>query len=70
MGDIVEAILTVLSIKGEISIDDIARELDVKKDKVINAINTLKGLGLIDVKRSNDGVIRLSSDARKLLGLA
>jgi Mn-dependent DtxR family transcriptional regulator len=31
MGDIVEAILTVLSIKGEISIDDIARELDVKK---------------------------------------
>jgi Mn-dependent DtxR family transcriptional regulator len=70
MGDIVEDILTVLSIKGEISIDDIARELDVKKDKVINAINTLKGLGLIDVKRSNDGVIRLSSDARKLLGLA
>jgi Mn-dependent DtxR family transcriptional regulator len=70
MGDIVEDILTVLSIKGEISIDDIARELDVKKDKVINAINTLKGLGLIDVKRSNDEVIRLSSDARKLLGLA
>jgi len=70
MGDIVEDILTVLSIKGEISIDDIARELDAKKDEVINAINTLKGLGLIDVKRSNDEVIKLSSDARKLLGLA
>ncbi len=70
MGDIVEAILTVLSIKGEISIDDIARELDAKKDEVINVINTLKGLGLIDVKRSNDEVIKLSSDARKLLGLA
>ena len=69
MGDIVEDILTVLSIKGEISIDDIARELDAKKDEVINVINTLKGLGLIDVKRSNDEVIKLSSDARKLLGL-
>ncbi len=69
MGDIVEAILTVLNSNEEVSIDDIVRELDVTRDEVINAINTLKSLGLIDVKRSSDGVIRLSSDARKLLGL-
>ncbi len=69
MGDVVEAILTVLSNKEEISIDDIARELDAERDEVINAINTLKGLGLIDVKRGDDGIIRLSSDARKILGL-
>ena len=69
MGDIVEAILTVLSNKEEISIDDIARDLDAERDEVINAINTLIVLGLIDVKRNNDGVIRLSNDARKLLGL-
>jgi TFIIE alpha subunit. len=69
MGDIVEAILTVLSNKEEISIDDIARDLDAERDEVINAINTLKCLGLIDVERSNDGIIRLSNDARKLLGL-
>ena len=69
MGDIVEAILKVLSSKEEISIDDIAKELDAKRDEVINAINTLIVLGLIDVKRNNDGVIRLSNDARKLLGL-
>jgi len=69
MGDIVEAILKVLSSKEEISIDDIARDLDAERDEVINAINTLIVLGLIDVKRNNDGVIRLSNDARKLLGL-
>ncbi len=69
MRDIVEAILTVLNSNEEVSIDDIVRELDVTRDEVINAINTLKSLGLIDVKRSSDGVIRLSSDARKLLGL-
>jgi len=69
MGDIVEAILKVLSSKEEISIDDIARDLDAERDEVINAINTLIVLGLIDVERSNDGVIRLSNDARKLLGL-
>ncbi len=68
MVDIVKTILVLLSSKGEASIDDIARELDVDKDKVVNAINTLVNLGLVDVK-GNDGIlVRLHSDARKILG--
>ncbi len=69
MVDIVKAILAVLISKEEASIDDIAQKLDATRNEVINAIHILECLGLIDVKRSNNTVIRLNSDARKLLGL-
>ncbi len=67
MADIVKAILALLSSKGETSIDDIVRELDMDRDKVISAISTLANLGLIDVKGSDGILVRLHSDARKIL---
>ncbi|MEO9364524.1 MULTISPECIES: DeoR family transcriptional regulator [Candidatus Nitrosocaldus] len=67
MGDVVKGILEVLLQKGEVRLVELTTLLKVSEESLRDAINTLENLGLVNVERSNDLLVRFTDDARKLL---
>ncbi|GBC72952.1 hypothetical protein HRbin04_00347 [archaeon HR04] len=67
MVDVVKGILEVLLQKGEVRLVELTTLLKVSQESLIDAINTLENLGLVNVERSNDLLVRFTDDARKLL---
>jgi len=65
MGDVVRDILEVLSQKGEVKIAELATLLKSSEESVRSALNTLENLGLVE--KSNNLLVRLTDDARRLL---
>ncbi len=67
MGSLVKDMIDILSRRGEATIDEIAEELKIDKDRASSIVYTLKGLGLIEVIKGNGIIIKLSSDTKRLL---
>lgn len=67
MGDVVKGVLEVLLQKGEVRLVELTTLLKVSEESLRDAINTLENLGLVNVEKSNDLLVRFTDDARKLL---
>jgi transcription initiation factor IIE alpha subunit len=67
MGSLVKDMLDILTRRGEVTIDEIAEELEIDKDKASSIIYTLRDFGFIEVIKENEIIIKLSSDTKRLL---